>query len=240
MEKQSFKVKFDDVDAFSQEFESNLCHGGTFVRGATGLTEGDDIDIALVHPQSSAELEYKAVVVWVTEEGDDAGAGVAIRDFGPTKRDEIGAFIRSGPRAPRSYHENVENLHERLRKLSVPEQQKVAKGGDVNERIQLERIYGKLVWEPILRNPRVTVPEVARISRMGSLPKPLFDIIAANTAFLRVPQIRRALLANPKTPPNLVDKVLKLAPRAELRMMPSQPTYSRAVRDKARKLLLNS
>ncbi len=67
--------------------------------------------------------------------------------------------------------------HERLRNLAMAEQVKFALKGDLAERILLERIYGKTVWEPLLRNPRVTPPEVARISRMGTLPRPLLETI---------------------------------------------------------------
>ena len=73
--------------------------------------------------------------------------------------------------------EDTRNMHEKLRGLPVPEQIKLAKNGDISVRSTLERIYGKSVWEPILRNPRVSTAEVARISRMGNLPQPLVDLI---------------------------------------------------------------
>jgi Tfp pilus assembly protein PilZ len=236
MEMSVIRVEFDDIGALTREFESNLCHGGTFARGSVGFEEQEEVELILVHPRDGAELQLSANVVWVVEEGDGAGVGLAVQDFGPAKREAISAFIRREPRTSRPLPSGG-SLHERLRGLSVPEQQKVAKGGDANERVVLERIYGKMVWESILRNPRVTVPEVARIANMGALPRHLFEIIGANNAFLRVPQVRRALLGNPKTPPALVDKVLRLTPRAELRLVPAQVTYPRAVRDRARKLL---
>ena len=65
------------------------------------------------------------------------------------------------------------NMHERLRGLTLVQQIKLARDGEVSERMILERMYGKNVWEPLLRNPRLTGPEVARIARMGALPRPL-------------------------------------------------------------------
>ena len=236
MEKQTIRIEFEDMDALTRELESNLCHGGTFALGAVGFEEQEALELVLVHPRDGAELRFSAHVVWVVEAGDGAGVGLAIQDFGPEKREAISAFVHHEPKTSRPLPPGG-TVHERLRGLSGPEQQKVARGGDVNERVVLERIYGKMVWEPILRNPRVTVPEVARIANMGALPRHLFEIIGANNTFLRVPQVRRALLGNPKTPPALVDKVLRLTPRAELRMVPSQVTYPRVVRDRARKLL---
>jgi hypothetical protein len=129
------------------------------------------------------------------------------------------------------------NAHERLRGLSPVEQLKVAREGEVNERIVLERLYGKFVWEALLSNPRLTPPEVARIARMGQLPRPQLEHILANNAWLQQPQVRRALLANPRVSREGIEKVLRATPKAELRLVPKQTAYPPAVRDIASRLL---
>lgn len=125
----------------------------------------------------------------------------------------------------------------RLRNLSLAEQQKVAQRGEHQERVLLERLYGKLVWEALLRNPRITTPEVARIAKMGALPKPLLEIILGNGGWIQVPEIRRALLGNPRLAAEHIPKLLRLLPRHELKLLPSQTAYPQAVRDWARRLL---
>lgn len=125
----------------------------------------------------------------------------------------------------------------RLRNLSLAEQQKVAQRGEHQERVLLERLYGKLVWEALLRNPRITTPEVARIAKMGALPKPLLEIILSNGGWIQVPEIRRALLGNPRLAAEHIPKLLRLLPRHELKLLPSQTAYPQAVRDWARRLL---
>jgi Tfp pilus assembly protein PilZ len=129
------------------------------------------------------------------------------------------------------------NVHERLRGLNPNEQMKVAREGEVNERVVLERLYGKAVWEPLLRNPRLTIPEVARLARMGNLPRPQLETIVANPAWLNAPEVRRALLANHRLTGAMVLKVLHATPKAELRLVAKQTIYSGAVRDAALKLL---
>ncbi len=131
-------------------------------------------------------------------------------------------------------------LHERVRNLSVAEQLKLAHQGEQHERILLERLYGKTVWEALLRNPRLTAPEVARIARMGALPKPLLEIIVGNGAWLQVPEVRRALLGNPRLAPEQIVRVLRLLPKHELKLVPAQLAYPAAVRDVARRLLRDS
>jgi hypothetical protein len=129
------------------------------------------------------------------------------------------------------------NVFERLRNLSIVDQLKIARAGEVHERMALERLYGKTVWEALLRNPRVTHPEVARIARMGALPRPLLELIVGNTAWLRSPEIRRALLANLRLTPDMITRVLKFLPKHELRLVPQQTAYPHPVRDAARRIL---
>lgn len=129
------------------------------------------------------------------------------------------------------------NVHERLRGLNLNEQVKMAMHGEQHERIVLERMYGKTVWEPLLRNPRITGPEVARIARMGQLPKPLIEVICNNGAWLQIPEIRRSLLSNPRLVPDQINRVLRLLPKHELKLAQKQPAYPHAVRDAAKRLV---
>src|SRR5262249_10463850 len=136
---------------------------------------------------------------------NDAGTGLALEGFGPTVRERLETFMSALP-APELEPEPEfpphdplpKNVHERLRGLSVVEQHKVAREGETHERMVLERLYGKSVWEPLLHNPRLTFPEVARIARMGALPRPLIELIVGNGTWLKSPEVRRALLANPR------------------------------------------
>ncbi|MBA3392585.1 MAG: hypothetical protein H0T89_08075 [Deltaproteobacteria bacterium] len=129
------------------------------------------------------------------------------------------------------------NMQERLRGLSVSQQVKAARSSDPQERIVLERIYNKNVWEPLLRNPRLTPPEVARMARMGTLPRVLLEIIVGNGAWLQVPEVRRALLANPRLGTDQIIRVLRMLPKHELKLASTQTAYPHAVRDAARRLL---
>jgi len=129
------------------------------------------------------------------------------------------------------------NVFERLRNLSIPDQMKMARAGEISERTALERMYGRTVWEALLRNPRITPHEVARIARMGALPRPLLELIVGTAAWLRVPEVRRALLANLRLTADMIPRVLRLLPKHELRLVPQQTAYPGAVRDAARRML---
>ena len=263
MPHRDIKIEFNSRDDLLKEFETNLKNGGTFVAKITSLQEHDECDIVLYHPVTNDTLTIHAKAVWIAP--DHSGAGVAFIGFTPEKRDEIYSFViqanqsqsipdaqtSSGPEpgetdSPReesildAYDDgdgNTQSLHQRLRNLSVMEQHKVARGNVPSERIALERIYGKTVWEPLLQNPRLTIPEVARIARMGALPVPMVELIVSNATWVSSPPVRRALLTNPRLGRDQIPRVLKSMPQAELRLVPKQMGYTAAVRETARRML---
>ena len=128
-------------------------------------------------------------------------------------------------------------MHERLRGLTIVQQLKKANSPDPTERMTLERIYGKTVWEALLRNARLTAPEVARLARMGTMPRTLVELIINNGSWLQIAEVRRALLSNPRLGVDQILRVLRLLPKPELKVAASLMTYPHAVRDAAKRLL---
>jgi len=139
--------------------------------------------------------------------------------------------------APSFYSTKYQHIRDRLRGLSIAEQHKAARSGQVNERVALERIYGSTVWEALLKNPEITIPEVARIARMESLPRQLIDFIVEKTIWISAAPVRRALLSNPRMSSEQLNKVLQIAPKSELMPMPRQTAYPGAVRSAVRRFL---
>jgi hypothetical protein len=129
------------------------------------------------------------------------------------------------------------NKQEKLRKLNAAQQLKVARTGELADRIAVERLYGKQVWDALLHNPRLSIPEVARIARKGTVPKPQLELILENGAWIKADAVRRALLANPKIGAEAVLKLLRITPKHELKLIEKGTAYAPPVRDAARKLL---
>ena len=127
--------------------------------------------------------------------------------------------------------------HERMRRLSQIEQQKIARRGELNDRVMLERLYGKAVWDSLLRNPKLTVPEVARIARKGTVPRPLLELIVDNNSWIQAATVRRALLSNPRVNGEAIMKLMRITPKHELKTILKSTAYSPQVRDAAKKVL---
>ncbi len=124
-----------------------------------------------------------------------------------------------------------------LRALSPAERTKVAQGSNMAERVLVERLYGGAVWEALLHCPHITLPEVARIARKGTLPRPLVELIVENPNWVRQDIVRRALLTNPRVSPDGITKILRATPPRELKLVQHQTAYPAQVRAMARKLV---
>src|SRR5204863_1886341 len=114
----------------------------------------------------------------------DAEPGGAVDEDRPLD-DEDGAEPVDAPGSPDLQKQKAR--HERLRKLNQTQQQKIARHGEMNDRIALERLYGRNVWDSLLHNPKLTIPEVARIARKGTVPRPLLELIVENNAWIQAP-----------------------------------------------------
>lgn len=222
-------------------------------RGATSV----DVDAVVVWPTPQGvglELrgvtaEQRAALDAILAEPAGAGAGTATATATATDAEsesesesdpdpDADAEADADPDADdRTVPPATRSLYARLRGLPAIEQLKIARDGELPERIALERIYGKAVWEALLRNPRITPPEVGRLARLGTLPKPLLELIASNGAWLASPEVRRALLANPRLGADAAPRILRLLAKHELKLACSQTAYPAAIRDQARRLL---
>jgi hypothetical protein len=82
--------------------------------------------------------------------------------------------------------------------MNAPQRDKLARTGTLTERTALERAFGSLLWDSLLSNAQITPPEVARIAKNGTVSQPTLNQIVANSAWLTKPEVRRALLSNPR------------------------------------------
>ncbi len=226
-------MRFQDLDALEREIETNLGSGRAFVSGAAEVSEREPCELVLVHPASEESLELAAWAVYVKAEEPGAGVGLELAQFDEETVERLHSFARA--EKPRS-EDKPGDLYNRVRRFTTAEQLRSAREGDYAERVALERIYGKAVWEVLLHNPRVTAPEILRIARSPKLPKHLVKTITGNPTWLAVSTLRRSLLMNGQVTGACLDRVLRATPRAELTLIAKQSSYPIAVRQAIKKL----
>ncbi|MCC6555589.1 MAG: hypothetical protein IT372_21720 [Polyangiaceae bacterium] len=238
------RLRHASLPALKRDHDADLRKGRAFVAGATGLAERDPCRLVVVHPETGGTLALEAEVVWVKSDAPGAGVGVELRGFGEAEREALRAFVESAaptpapapPPAP-AREPPPRNVHERVRALSIPEREIMARQGTLPERTALERCYGASVWEGLLQNPQITPPEVARIAKNGTLPRPLVQHIVGNPGWLSIAEVQRALLGNPRCGGAHLERVLRAMARADLERVAAMSVYRAEVRQAAKKLL---
>ena len=220
----SLLMAFDSLEQFQREVAKLVDDSQAFLEGEYELWVGDACELVLVHPDSGDSFQLDAEVSASQKDGVELKARAT-----PLIRNQLRKF--AGLRDP------VSNIHERMRKLSMGEVGRLAHAGELEERVALERMYGKTVWEALLSNPKLTIGEVLRFARNGTMPRPMLERIVANGTWVRVPQIRRALLTHRRLDGMLIQRVLSFTPPAELKLIAKQTAYTAAVRAAAHKIL---
>ena len=228
-------MRFDDLEALEVEVQSNLGHGRAFVPGAPAVAERQRCELVLHHPETGDCLSFEAEAVWVNGGEPGSGVGLELADFDDSAAARLKQFVAAKP--PAAGGRKPGDIYARVRRFTAAEQLRCAREGEFAERVVLEQIYGKAVWEVLLHNPRVTLPEVTRVARNPKVPRHLLDVITGNAGWLSNGALRRSLLKNRQLGTTALDKVLRATPRAELATMFRQPGFSPAVRQAIKKLI---
>jgi hypothetical protein len=196
--------------------------------GRFQLQAGTECIAVLVHPDGARRLRMRGVVAAVNAD-PRIGLTLHLPVVDDTLKERVNAFVTAG--------RMEKSPIERISKLPGAEQRRLARSGTLEERIIVERLLGKVVWEELMRNPNITPPEVGRIAARRDLPTPLISLIVEGEKWIRVPEIRRALLANPRLSGGAIVKVLRQLPRHELARLVKERTSNAAVRMQAQKML---
>ena len=230
-------MRFDALEGLERAIESDLASGRAFVSGSFEVRQRQRCVLVLIHPEGEEALEFAAEAVYVKAEEPGAGVGLVLADFDEVMAERLRGFAAAAKEgAKKTSGDAPGDLFNRVRHFTVAEQMQCARGGEFQERVALESVYGKAVWELLLRNRRITAPEILRIARTPRLPRHLVETITGNAAWLAVSALRRALLMNPRVTGAALDKVLRATPRAELTVISKQSVYPMAVRQAIKKL----
>lgn len=125
----------------------------------------------------------------------------------------------------------------RVRTLNAAGRDRMARHGSLSERVALERAFGPAVWEALLSNPLLSTAEVSRIAKNHTVSQPILSTIVSNPGWLVKPEVRRALLSNPRLLESQIERTLRALPHSELRLVLRQTAYPPRVRNVAKRLL---
>lgn len=213
------RVERTGTAAFTAEFESDAElqaeHHANLSLGALRLPTSESVPLhttllVTLRGPAGGEAYVKATVVASLADG----LALAI-DGDPEER-----LARLGPppvAAAAESDEKRENAWDRMRSLSQMEKILLAVKADRAERALLLQDNDPRVLLSLLRNPRLTVDEVARLAKSSFLTYQIAEVILKATQWMSSLDVRAGLVHNPKTPPAFALRILPTLPDSEVR-----------------------
>jgi len=123
--------------------------------------------------------------------------------------------------------------------MAVGEKIKMALTGDKEWRTLLIRDSNKLVNGAVVKNPRITEPEILTISKSVVQNDEIVRIICHNKEWVKNYEIRKALVLNHKTPLPVALRFMGFLTEKDLAVIAKSKNVSSVLTNNARRMLLN-
>lgn len=123
--------------------------------------------------------------------------------------------------------------------MDIGEKIKMALTGDKEWRKILVKDTNKLVCSGVIKNPRMTEPEVLTVLKSGSQNDEVIRLICANKEWVKNYQIRKALIENPKTPLSQALRYLATMNEKDIASYAKSRNISSVISTQAKRIILN-
>ncbi len=134
--------------------------------------------------------------------------------------------------------EHVEIKAIQIKNLSVKDKMILAPKADKAERAILLRDLNASVARLIIRNPRISESEIAQMSKDFAVPSDVLEMISKNRKWIQNPEIRLAIVKNPRTPTPLAVAQLNYLQVKDLAVLAKSQNIRETIKNEAFKLLL--
>ena len=208
-----FIAEFESEQELRDEHSTNLSFGALRLPTAESVALHTALLVTLRGPWAG-EIAVPATVVAVLPDG------IALAVEG--NPDEILARLLVRPAVDTPAEEEVapeksQNTWDRIRALSQMEKILLAVKADRTERALLLQDNDPRELLSILRNPRLTVEEVARLAKSSFLTYQIADVIMKTGQWMASLDVRLALIHNAKTPQAFSLRILPTLPDSEVK-----------------------
>jgi hypothetical protein len=206
----AFTVEFGSEDELREEHRANLSMSGLRLATTETVALNATLLLTLRGPWGGESFARATVVANLP------GAIALAIDGNP---DEHLARLLTKPPDDSSDDtpEKKQNIWDRIRALSQMEKLLLAVKADRTERALLLQDNDPRVLLSILRNPRLTVDEVARLAKSSFLNYQVADVIIKTGQWMANLDVRLGLIHNAKTPPAFALRILPTLPESEVR-----------------------
>ncbi len=213
----TFVAAFESEEELRREHETNLAFNALSLATAEGEPLHSIVQVTLRGPWGG-EVSARGTVVAALPngialaiEGDPGAMLERLLLRLPLESVPVAAADEGEPR------EGAGSSWDRIRGLSQTEKILLAVKADRTERAMLLQDNDPRVLLSLLRNPRLTIDEVARVAKSPFLTYQLADVIMQSAPWMGSLDVRLALVRNAKTPQAFALRILPTLPDAEVR-----------------------
>ncbi len=198
----AFTAEFESEQELRDEHRLNLSQGALRLQTAESVPRDAALVVTLRGPGGAQKVIRATAVASLPD-----GIALAIEPCGEEIVEQLLA----------STEETSQTSWDRIRGLPQNEKLMLAPKADRSERALLVQDNDPRVLLSLLRNPRITVDEVARMTKSPFLTYQIADVIMKTTQWMSNLDVRLGLIHNPKTPQAFGLRILPTLPDADVR-----------------------
>lgn len=251
MEPSEFVVRYGTWAALLRDCAGQLAMQGLLLRTDTAMDQFSRVRVRLMAPDGAAFALAGEVVQHIPGQGlavrftNEAvpelqrllGACEARAADGEARDDDPVVETAGGDR---EQDDDVagDNLPKQLEQMSVAQKRQAALHGRKSMRTLLIRDRNKTIHPFVIKNPAITLDEIAQIAKMPGVNPDVLRAIAKNPDWIRSTTVCRNLVRNPKTPLREAVALVGKLPVAEVRHLAKTSNVRTAIQQAARKKIL--
>ena len=172
------------------------------------------------------------------EAGGGGESGLAPAPEGTGPEEEAGSATSEESEEVNEESEEFKSKYKLSLQMGISEKIKMALIGDKEWRSLLIKDSNKLVSGAVVKNPRITEPEILAIAKSAIQNDEILRVIVHNKEWVKNYQIRKALVLNCKTPPQVALRFLTTLAEKDLAALSKSKNVSSLISGQALRLLL--
>jgi hypothetical protein len=221
-------------EEFLTDCENALKTGGWMLVSKENVDSRQMVEVKLsIATKEIGQFQAEAVYVAPTEGGFTVG--LELKGEWQKALKEVKTKL---PKAgDEKWGSDSESLYHAVMKMQTHEKIQLAIKGNREERRVLMKDNHYMVHAYVLKNPRITTEEVSHFARMPSITSEMLKTITDNTEWMNNSTVKLAIVKNPKTPANIVQKYIGNLGDNDLMQMAKSGNVKDAVAKMAVKVL---
>lgn len=196
----------------------------------------DALRVAIIN-NPRADRVMKLRLGWVEPEAEPEPETVG-SDSAATEKDDEQDEDEYGDFDDEDLEEEALSKYQELQEMSVAEKIKMALTGDKEWRSLLIRESNKQINTAVLKNPRITEGEVLVVAKNRSSSDEMIRIIMLNKDWVKIYDMKKALVAHPRTPLQTAIKYMAFLAEKDIKELARSRNVTQAIVNNARRMMM--